>query len=785
LNFIDQKKIKNKFKNGEEMNFFNESKRLWLALFVALAIAFSILGFAGIDVYREAPPIPNKVITEKGELVFTEDDILTGQLVWQSIGGQQVGSIWGHGAYQAPDWSADWLHRELKFLLNKWSNVEHGKKFDELDEQSKIILTARLKTSIRKNTYDKESKTLIISEDMKEAFNFVSKHYTGVFSDDKDFDDLRESYAIHDGAIKDPVRIEKMMSFFFWTSWSAKTNRPDKVVTYTNNWPHEPLIDNVPTASNILWSILSIVVLLAAVGALVWFNAFKSEDMLVEEPPKNDPFDKIKLTPSMKAVWKYVGVVLLLFVVQITLGAITAHYTVEGDSFYGFELSKYLPYAITRTWHIQTGVFWIATAFLGTGLFLGPIIGGTEPKYQRLGVNVLFGALLLVVFGSLTGEYLAIMQFFDLSDSFFWGIQGYEYVDLGRFWQILLFIGLILWLVLMARALAPALKRNDSNKGLIIIFTGAAIAIGLFYGVGFFIGAKTHMSVMEYWRWWVVHLWVEGFFEVFATAAIATIFSLFGLIKPKSATRALIFSTGIFLVAGIPGTFHHLYFSGTTNLVLSVGAMFSALEVVPLLLLGIEAHETMKLAKATSWMQKYKWPLKFFMAVSFWNLVGAGVFGFMINPPIALFYMQGLNTTPVHAHTALFGVYGMLSLGFMLLVARRLKSEGTWKDRDISFAFWGVNIGLSLMVLISILPIGILQTIASVKTGLWYARSAEFMQQPLLENLRWLRIIGDTIFIGAVVFLVKFFVGLVTGSSFEKVEEGESNEDQDSEEVLA
>lgn len=767
------------------MNFFKESKRLWLGLFITLAVAFSILGFAGIDVYREAPPIPSKVVTEKGELVFTEDDILTGQLVWQSIGGQQVGSIWGHGAYQAPDWSADWLHRELIFLLNKWSNTEFNKNFNELDQQSKIILTARLKISVRKNTYNKDSKTLVISEDMKEAYDHVSKHYTGVFSDDQKFADLRESYAIHDGAIKDPVRLTKMMSFFFWTSWAAKTDRPGKIVTYTNNWPHEPLIDNVPTSENILWSILSVIALLGAVGALIWYYAFKSEDMMVDEPPKKDPFNKIKLTPSMKAVWKYVGVVLLLFTVQIILGAITAHYTVEGDAFFGFPLSKYLPYAVTRTWHIQTGVFWIATAFLGTGLFLGPIIGGEEPKFQRLGVNALFGALLLVVFGSLAGEYLAIMQFFDLSDSFFWGIQGYEYVDLGRFWQILLFVGLLLWLVLMARSLAPALKRNDSNKGLIIIFTGAAIAIGLFYGVGFFIGAKTHMSVMEYWRWWVVHLWVEGFFEVFATAAIATIFSLFGLIKPKSATRALVFSTGIFLVAGIPGTFHHLYFSGTTNLVLSVGAMFSALEVVPLLLLGMEAHETMKLANATSWMQKYKWPLKFFMAVSFWNLVGAGVFGFMINPPIALFYMQGLNTTPVHAHTALFGVYGMLSLGFIILVARRLKSEGVWKDRDINYAFWGMNIGLSLMVLISILPIGVLQTIASVKTGLWYARSAEFMQQPLLENLRWLRFIGDTIFIGGVLFLVKFFIGIVTGSSFEEVEAGELNEDQESDKVLA
>ena len=765
------------------MNFFKEAKKLWISLFVILIATFSLMGFVGIDVYREAPPIPNTVVNESGEVVFTKDDILTGQLVWQSIGGQQVGSIWGHGAYQAPDWSADWLHRELVYLLDKWSMEKHNAKYSELNDTDKMILKAKLKSEIRTNSYDKSSDTLTLSNERVEAIREVSKHFTGVFSDDPKFDSLRESYAIHDGAIKEDARLEKMMGFFFWTSWSAATDRPDTGVTYTNNWPHEPLIDNIPTPENILWSILSIILLVGAVGALVWYYAFKGEDIIEPNPPKHDPLSKIKVTPSMKAIWKYVGVVLLLFVVQITLGAITAHYTVEGDAFFGFELSKYLPYAITRTWHIQTGLFWIATSFLGAGLFLAPIIGGEEPKFQALGVNILFSALLLVVFGSLTGEYLAIMQQFDLADSFFWGIQGYEYVDLGRFWQILLFVGLILWLVLMMRALMPALKRNDSNKGIIVIFTGAAVAIGMFYGVGLFIGAKTHMSVMEYWRWWVVHLWVEGFFEVFATSAIAGIFTLFGLIKPKSGTRAVLFSTAIFLVAGIPGTFHHLYFSGTSNLVLSIGATFSALEVVPLLLLGMEAFETMKLSKATPWMQKYKWPLTFFIGVSAWNLVGAGVFGFMINPPIALFYMQGLNTTPVHAHTAVFGVYGLLSLGFLLIIARKLSGERTWKDADLKLAFWGMNLGLILMVGISILPVGVLQTIASVKEGLWYARSAEFMQQPLLENLRWLRIIGDTIFIGGVFFLVKFFIGLLTGSSF--VSEQDEIKDENTEEVLA
>ena len=126
--------------------------------------------------------------------------------------------------------------------------------------------------------------------------------------------------------------------------------------------------------------------------------------------PRTDPFNGLTLTPSMRAVAKYLGVVVALFVVQVLLGALTAHYTVEGQSFFGIPMANVLPYSLTRTWHIQTAMFWIATAFLAAGLFLAPAVGGAEPKYQALGVNVLFGALLVVVAGSLAGEYLAIHQ---------------------------------------------------------------------------------------------------------------------------------------------------------------------------------------------------------------------------------------------------------------------------------------------------------------------------------------------------------------------------------------
>ncbi|MCK6546677.1 nitric-oxide reductase large subunit [Myxococcota bacterium] len=733
-------------------------KRQGLALGAVLLGTFTILGFYGREVYRQAPPIPEKVVTSDGRTLMTKDDILDGQQVWQSIGGQQVGSVWGHGAYQAPDWSADWLHREATTLLHTWSTREHGKPIAELSPEVQAGLRERLKQTMRTNGYDAATGVLVVPADRAAAMAETAKHYEALFGADPALTRLRDAYAIHDGAIPDAGRREKLVSFFFWSAWATTAERPGTNASYTNNWPHEPLVGNVPTTANIVWSILSVILLLTGVGALVWYSAFKKKEEELPAPPARDPFDGLTLTPSMRALWKYCLVVVALVLLQVVMGGLTAHYTVEGQAFYGIPLAKILPYAVTRTWHMQLGVFWIATAFLTAGLFLAPLVGGREPKYQRAGVNALFGALVVVVFGSLGGEWASIQQLFSLDAGFWFGTQGYEYVDLGRFWQIALYAGLILWLGLMLRGLWPALTKASENRPIVLLFAGSAAAIGLFYGSGLSYGARTHVSVMEYWRWWVVHLWVEGFMEVFATAAIAFLFSRLGLVRPQSAARATLFSTCIFLLGGIPGTFHHLYFSGTPVSIMAVGACFSALEVVPLVLIGLEAKETLAMTERTPWMAKYRWPILFFVAVAFWNLVGAGIFGFLINPPIALYYMQGINTTPVHGHAALFGVYGMLALGLILFVVRRLRPQAVWNERALSIAFWGMNAGLALMIALSLLPIGLAQAWVSIETGLWYARSADFMQLPILQNLRWMRGVGDSIFAIGVLAQVWFVV---------------------------
>ena len=739
------------------------TRKLWIGLGILLVVSFSVLLWAGGEIFRAAPPMPERVVTSTGTTLYTRADIERGRQVWQSMGGMQLGSIWGHGGYVAPDWSADWLHREAIGTLDLWARADGGMAtWRELPAEQQAALRGRLEQMMRRNTFDPASRTITLDEDRAVSISNVAAHYESLFGNDPATHALREAYAMKENTVPDAANRRALTAFFWWTAWAATTERPatagasqeaspsgvaEKRVTYTNNWPNEPLVGNAPPAPLWAWSAFSVLFLLAGIGLLGWHHARTHGDDRVSVLPATDPLAGMRITPSMRATAKYFWVVLALFLVQILLGAITAHYQVEGQVAYGFNLSEILPYSITRTWHTQLAVLWIAVAWLGTGLYIAPAMSGHEPKFQRLGVNFLFICLLIIVVGSFVGQWLAVMQKLGLAHNFWWGHQGWEYADMGRFWQWFLFVGLLLWLGLVGRALWPVLRGPSSDtRSIVGLLFLSTVCIGLFFASALMWGEHTHISEVEYWRWWLVHLWVEGFFEVFATAVMALIFTRLGLVKTSVAATAVLFATIVFMAGGVLGTLHHLYFIGTPTAVVALGASFSALEVVPLAYIGFEAYHTWKLGHATPWMARYRWPIMFFVAVSFWNLVGAGLFGFLINPPLSLYFMQGLNLTPLHGHTALFGVYGMLGIALALFCIRGLRGQMDWDTRPLKVAFWCLNIGLALMALLTLLPLGTMQLLAAIEHGYAYARSAEFMQQPIVDMLIWMRVPGDTIF---------------------------------------
>ena len=696
------------------------TRRLWLGLGLVFVLSFAALGWLGREIYLAAPPIPTAVKVAGGGTLFTGDDVREGQRAWLSAGGQQLGTVWGHGSYVAPDWSADWLHREASEYRDIRAHTIYGASYAQLALFQRGAVDAMVKEELRRNTYDPATGIVTVSPERAEAIGRVASHYEALFGDDPKLRALRERYAMGDNLLPRDADRKALAGFVFWSSWAASTDRPGtKDLSYTSNWPHEPLVGNELTGSASMWTIASIILLIAGIAGMLWYHSAHPEE---PDPrvPERDPLVNAVPTPSMRATRKYFFVVIGLLLVQIGMGAITAHYAVEGRAFFGLPLADLLPYTVSRTIHTQFGVFWIATAWLATGLYIAPLLSGHEPKFQKLGVNVLFYALIAIVVGSTAFGWLGSLQREGFDFSFWLGNQGLEYTSMGRVWQVLLFVGLLFWLLLLGRALWPALKRPSETRGLVAMVFLSATCIGGFYAASLAWGQHTHYAMIEYWRWWLVHLWVEGFFEVFATAVIALIFTRLGLVSAATANRAIVMETIVFLFGGILGTLHHLYWTGTPTSVIAVG---------------------------------------------FWNTVGAGLLGFAINPPAALYYVQGLNMTPAHGHAALFGVYGMLGIGLLLFCLRGLYARALHADRLLAPAFWSLNLGLAMMVFISLLPAGIYQAWHSVTTGLWFARSPEIVHSHVMETLVWLRVPGDIVFAAGAVFLAVYALRLLGGPS--------------------
>ncbi|MGR3278702.1 nitric-oxide reductase large subunit [Acaryochloris marina NIES-2412] len=717
----------------------------WLALICI--VTFTVLLTAGAAIYKNAPPIPAQMVSPQQETILTQADIQTGQETYLARGGQHIGSIWGHGSYLAPDWTADVLHRwglaTAGVLYNGDPDFNQAD-FEQLSELDRATLQVKVQQDFKANRYDPQSDILALTSAQTQGLQRVFKDYQVLLSQGSSI------HSIPSGWFTDEGQIHSVTAFFSWTAWAASANRPNAPFSYTANFPHDDLIGNQAPGQFLIWSIVSVVVLIAAI-AFFLFVYITQEDAEDVQPVTIRPAIRLA-TPSQKVTTLFFAVAMILFLVQILMGMVTAHYAVEGDGFYGVPIQQYLPYAASRTWHLQIAVFWIATCWLAAGLYFGPRFGKHEPKFQAWGNGGLLVALTVVVVGSLLGSWAGVQGW--LGEKSFWlGHQGYEYVELGRLWQLLLIGGMVFWLWLMFRALKPALKAEGNKTGLNHFFLYSAITIPLFYASGLMYSNHTHLSIAEYWRWWVVHLWVEGFFEVFATVAIAYLCSELGFLKRTTALRATYLTTILYLGSGVIGTLHHLYFAGTPVFITAMGSVASALEVVPLTLIGFEVVKSLKLSQEAQGF--YRLPLKFFIATCFWNLVGAGVFGFLINPPIVLYYSQGLNTTPIHAHSALYGVYGSLAIALMLFALREITPDHAWDEKNFNFSFWWINGGLGIMMIFGLIPNGFYQLVQSVNHGTWYARSAEVINSPWMHWTVWLRIPGDMVFaVGALVLVV-------------------------------
>ena len=737
-----------------------------LCFFVAMAV---LLG-GGIAMKKDLPPYPGKVIDAQGKVLMLKADIFAGQDVYQQYGLMDHGAVWGHGSQRGPEFSAASLHIIAEAVGDTLAGNDYGVLYQDLDKLQKGLIDVKTTHEIKPNRYDPATDTLTLTDAQVKGLERVVQHWGTTFKEGE------QRYGFLPNTIPDEEQRLQVARFFFWSAWVASTLRPGTDYSYTNNWPADRRVGNVATAETFFYSIAGILALLVVLGLFVfwihryglWYGAPKGVALA-------EKLIDIPLTPSQFKAAKFFVVVILLFLLQTTFGGLLAHYTIHPGTFFLPFVANLIPYSLAKTWHLQLMVFWIATTWLASALYLGPILGGKEPAKQGLLVQLLFGAVLLVAVGSLTGEALGIKGF--LGDLWFWfGHQGWEFLELGRIWQILLFVGLIFWLLIVYRAVGGHLSEHkDEFSALIWFYVFSAVLVVAFYGFGLFYGKGSHLTMADYWRWFVVHLWVESIFEFFGIAVIALLMVAMGLATAKSALRVAYFTAAITFLSGIIGTAHHYYWYGGASFWIGWGAIFASMEPVPLLTLVVrglmEYREIQKAGRTFS----YKWPMYFLVAASFWNFLGAGIFGFLINLPIINFYEHGTYLTMHHGHTAMFGTYGMLSVALLLFSWRGLVDKAYWNDGLLKVSFWGLNGGLFLMAFFTLLPVGAMQAWTSFREGLWVARSADFFERGSVVFLGTFRALPDTIIIVlGVLPLVYFLITTYPHLKATEIKDGES-----------
>ncbi|MCV7257530.1 nitric-oxide reductase large subunit [Mycobacterium shimoidei] len=700
---------------------------------LVLIFGFLVLGILVFRTYSASMPLPNKVITESGQALFTKEDVTRGQELYQGRGLMEYGSVLGHGAYLGPDYTAEYLRMATDNVAEQFraQGVAHPHE--------------RVANEFRTNRYNAETKTLVLTDRQARAFRDIERYYANYFGEDT------TKYGLRPKMITDKAEIHDLTAFFAWTAWASAAQRPGHIYSYTNNWPPEQRVDNHPTASVVVWSALSLVALLGGIGVMfaiygrwsqkVGWHGEQASTLSFREP------GEVSLTPAQRATIWFFAIVSVLFLAQTMVGAAAEHYRADLSSFFGLDLARLLPYNLARTWHVQLALFWTAAAFLAGGIFLVPFIARKEPRRQSWLAYGLLGAVALVVFGSLITEALSIYGVIPHGSLL---SQQWEYLDLPRLWQILLIIGMFLWIAIIWRGMRVRL-RGESKLNMPWLFLFAGLAIPVFYAIGLLASSGTHYTVADFWRFWVVHLWVEDFLELFTTVMVAYIFVLLGVVRERIALGVIYLDIILYSAGGVIGTMHHLYFSGTPVEHMALGAFFSAAEVIPLTFLTVEAWAFLQLgSRQQSGDDKpfpHRWAVMFLVAVGFWNFLGAGIFGFLINLPIVSYYQIGTALTANHGHAALMGVYGMLAVGLAMFAFRYVIPADKWPEKWARLSFWGMNLGLAWMVFATLLPLGVLQLFHSVNDGYFEARSLGYITKPGNALIEWLRMPGDIILI--------------------------------------
>jgi len=729
-------------------------------LFAVAVVTFGLLAWTTVLTYEQAPPQPERFVGPDGAVILTRDAIFRGKQGFQRADLMDYGSIYGMGSYFGEDYTASVLVQLGQRTEANVAAAEYGKAPGALGAEHRFGVRRTMQAELQ--GVDLTQPEVHVPAALAQAMAALRTKLADQLLHHDFVKGYTRAYSL------DPQAARDTAGFLIYSALTTVARRPGSTASWTQNWPYEPSVGNAPTTSTFVWTWASFCFVFFLFGAVLYvYQRYLSEPDVQERDAVLAQFRP--LTPSQRKIGKYFLVVAAVFLLQILVGALIAHYYTERTAFYGVPIDTFLPFSFLRDVHIQSPIVWIGLSWIGGALFLAPAIAGREAKYQSVLVDVLFYVTVLIVLGALLGNYLGVMGI--IKGGWFWfGNQGLSYIELGRFWQIGFFVGLVIWSLLVFRALWPT--RETLWQATRQFWTGrirlehliwaSTTNIALLYAFGMIplTGIEKSFTITDFWRWWVVHLWVEQSFEFFASAISAYLLMAVGLVSRRSAERAVYLELILIFLGGVLGTGHHMYWAGEPGMWVPLGSMFSFVEVLPLVLLIIEAIQHMRLIKNHSEF-KYGLAYTYIIGAAFWNFVGAGVFGGgTLNAPLVNYYEHATFLTLNHAHTALFGAFGLLGIGLVYFCLRYMAGDRMpFGERVGRWAFWLYNAGLVMWIVLNFFPIGWPQLAAVYEHGLAYARSMAFYDTTVFWQ--WMRLPGDIVFaIGAVAMAVDFLVKL-------------------------
>ena len=760
------------------IRLIDKRKHWWKVFIIIFAVSVAVVGYVGYKTYQYAPPMCD-FVDEQGRLVFAAEDIIAGQQAFLRTGLMEYGSYLGDGGMRGPDFTAEALN-----LTARWMNEYHETQWNEKladEDQRKAIVESLVQRELKANRYDpafyetrdpsKEFKyqpgAVVLTAAQAHAFERMKQFYAEKFGEGGELAGVERFKPAN--YITDPVTVKQLSAFFYWGGWLCAAERPGFNYSYTHNWPYDPLAGNLPHGGLVMWSVIGTLVVILTIGVIFYYYGKLDRDAVLEQqkaqlPPlaTTDAVNKFKPTPTQRATYKFFAVAAILFLLQVSAGLLAI------ADYVGLNVQKWLPVTITRAWHSQISILWIAVCWFAATIWVLPLICRPEPKGQLKWVNALFWMLAFVAIGGALGIPLGIHGVLSEESTRWFGLQGWEYLQIGRLYHYVLYASFVVWLIIIVRGVWPALKQKQTWSlpnwmvyaiaGIIFMFTASFVAT-----------PETNFVIADFWRWCTIHMWVEAFFELFTTIIVAYFLYLMGFVSHMVAARVVYLSAVLFLGSGLIGISHNFYWNAKSIETVALGGVLSSLQVAPLVLLTIEAWRFRHLPNTTMEQMRNREgeratfgmtePFLFLVGVNFWNFLGAGVMGFMINLPIVNYYQHGTYLTVNHGHAALMGVYGNLAIAAMLFCGRWNIGAERWNPRLLKTIFWSLNIGLMLMVVMDLFPVGVHQLAVAMTDGYAYARSAAYIEGGTFQVFTWLRGVGIVVVVvGGVVPLVWFMV---------------------------